>query len=598
MPTAEEFDEFYVSSRRRLVIQAFALTGDLTASRNAVRDAFVAAQHHWDKVGRSEDPESWVRPRAWSAAQRRRAARPIHRERHLDSEQSQVLDALHKLPDQQRRTLILTHLSDLDLADIVREIGVPRPKVEELVDHATVKVATVLDCEAAAVGEKLALLESASADVKLPRASIIRRNGMRRRRNHSVVGSIVVAAALVVAGAFVAVGSPAAPSPKAPSAMKAKDGRTAPTLLQPEQITNLSPKNPWSAPTTTNNTQGTVVKTMCQTSLFADKRGQGTRVRKYVAGGTAPRSLIQTLEISTTPGNAKEAYDATLSWYAGCKVARIQLVDAYTVSSVGDQAQVLRMRIPGRRDRSFVIGIARTGSLTTSTVLETRSKAPAAAKLVAATLATSVRNLCTSQVAGACVGDIRTVKTLPPESGEATGMLAVADLPVIPGVRTAWSGTSPKDATKNPAATTCDRASFKNSGAPQPLTRSFVILKSGIPATFGVTETIGTFRTARRAAKFVDRVIARMEACPDQDLGSTVTQQLIRTKEGGGSFALWRLGNQVRPGQPEVMYWVGIARVGSKVSQVLLTPVKKYDVKQSTFALLLGRAQDRLNELK
>src|SRR5215210_374532 len=109
MPTAEEFDEFYVDTRRRLVLQTFAVTGDLTASRTAVRDAYVAARHHWNKVGRMEDPEQWVRSRAWTTAQRRHSARLWHKEKGLDADGAALLDALQKLPDAQRKTLVLAH---------------------------------------------------------------------------------------------------------------------------------------------------------------------------------------------------------------------------------------------------------------------------------------------------------------------------------------------------------------------------------------------------------------------------------------------------------------------------------------------------------
>src|SRR5688500_1148351 len=120
MPTAEEFDEFYASSRRRLVVQTFALTGDLGASRTAVRDAYVAARHHWNKVGKMADPEQWVRPRAWSTAQRRHTVRPWHREKSLSGDQTELFEALHKLTDAQRKTLILTHLAAVPLSDIGR----------------------------------------------------------------------------------------------------------------------------------------------------------------------------------------------------------------------------------------------------------------------------------------------------------------------------------------------------------------------------------------------------------------------------------------------------------------------------------------------
>ena len=70
MPTAaDEFDAFYKNARTVLLQQTFALTGDLPASRSAVRDAFVAAWHHWRKVSRLEDRDAWVRPLAWRYAQ-------------------------------------------------------------------------------------------------------------------------------------------------------------------------------------------------------------------------------------------------------------------------------------------------------------------------------------------------------------------------------------------------------------------------------------------------------------------------------------------------------------------------------------------------
>src|SRR5690242_17412051 len=108
MPTAEEFDEFYVDTRHRVLLQTFALTGDLGASRSAVRDAYVAARHHWSKVAKAPDPEQWVRPRAWAIAQRRHTARPWHKEKGVSPEQAALLEALHKLTDVQRKTLLLT----------------------------------------------------------------------------------------------------------------------------------------------------------------------------------------------------------------------------------------------------------------------------------------------------------------------------------------------------------------------------------------------------------------------------------------------------------------------------------------------------------
>src|SRR5689334_22832096 len=151
MPSAEEFDEFYVDTRRRLVLQTFAVTGDLGASRSAVRDAYVAARHHWNKVGRMTDPEQWVRPRAWSIAQRRHSTRPWHKEKHVAAEHAELLEALHKLTDAQRKTLVLNHLAAVPLVEIGREIGETQEKTENNLQVATAAVALALDGDSTAI---------------------------------------------------------------------------------------------------------------------------------------------------------------------------------------------------------------------------------------------------------------------------------------------------------------------------------------------------------------------------------------------------------------------------------------------------------------
>ncbi len=103
MEREESFDSFYLTTRRQVLHQTFALTGDLLAAQSAVRDAYVAAWHHWRKVAPLDDPQSWVRPHAWQLAQRRHAGRIWHRNKGLAEEHLTVLDALSKLSSPQRR---------------------------------------------------------------------------------------------------------------------------------------------------------------------------------------------------------------------------------------------------------------------------------------------------------------------------------------------------------------------------------------------------------------------------------------------------------------------------------------------------------------
>ncbi len=145
MRAPDDFDAFYKDARSRLLLQAYALTGDLPASRSAVRDAFIVAWHHWRKVSRLDDPESSVRPHAWAHAQRRHTARVWHRDKSLDPDVRATLDALGKLSITQRKVLLLTLLTTGSMADIARELGLPRDDAERELQTATARYAMARD---------------------------------------------------------------------------------------------------------------------------------------------------------------------------------------------------------------------------------------------------------------------------------------------------------------------------------------------------------------------------------------------------------------------------------------------------------------------
>ena len=170
---------------------------------------------------------------------------------------------------------------------------------------------------------------------------------------------------------------------------------------------------------------------------------------------------------------------------------------------------------------------------------------------------------------------MKTVAALPPPSGETQGMLAVADLPAIGKVDKAWVGTDPVAATTNPAATPCDKANFVKAGGRKAQTRTFLIPEAKLPKRFGLTETIATFSSPGGRAEVRRPVISRMKACPDRELGSTVTSTLVQNSGPKvTAYARWRLESQVNKKQFEINYWMGIARVGGSVAQVNLTPVE------------------------
>lgn len=594
-----DFDEFYLASRRRLVLETYALTGDLSAARDAVRDAFVAARHHWGKVSRLGDPEEWVRPRAWAMAQRRHVRRPWHREKGIEPEQRSVLRALHHLSDHHRKVLLLVHLAGLSTAAVGRELGDTTPRVEQHLDEAT---RSFSEATGTAPDEVLAALESLAPIAEaaaLPPLTLVERGGRRRRRTHAVVGVAMVLVLALAGGFFVTAGGDVEQAPAASAVRKAApDPVTEDRLLTLDQVRGLAPRGErWRLLGTSDNTSGSGINSVCQDTRFADPRGEGTFVRKFATVGAPRRTFVETVEISRSPRDAAAAYRTTLGWFAGCDEARLQLLNAYRLRGLGEQAEMLKLRVPGRTSRTYVVGLARSGSLTVSTVLQTPGDRAVEVRRSAQALEQAVRNLCASDPSGPCPTTVRAAPVLPPPSGEAPGTLAVADLPVVGRVNKPWVGTDPRPARPNVAATTCDKADFVRGGAPRATTRTFLIPQASLPRRFGITETVGRFTSQRRAEAMVEKISASMASCEDRDLGAQVSREFVQPRGYRGSeLALWRLDSEIAEDRT-VGFWMGVARVGRYVAQVNFTPAGDADIDAVTFQALLSRARDRLFEL-
>lgn len=136
MRQTADFDAFYLGSRRRLVHRLYAMTGDLGAAQDVVQEAYARAWQRWDRIGRYDDPEAWVRTVAWrlAAGRWRKARNAVSAQLRLGppapslepSPDTVVLvAALRRLPDAQRRAIVLHHLCDLPVEEVARETGAP-----------------------------------------------------------------------------------------------------------------------------------------------------------------------------------------------------------------------------------------------------------------------------------------------------------------------------------------------------------------------------------------------------------------------------------------------------------------------------------------
>ena len=395
---------------------------------------------------------------------------------------------------------------------------------------------------------------------------------------------------------FVGQGSTEEPAAAAPVKRESRPV-TEDMLLSLEQARAIAPEESWHLVSTSDNTSGSGINSVCQATRFADPEGRGTLVRRFAATAAPKRNFVQTVEISRSPAASAKAYQTTLGWFAGCSEARLQLLGAYRVRGLGEQAEVLKLRIPNAVRRTYTVGLARSGSVTVSTVLETLGGRASPISGVLDTLTQAVRNLCGADVTGPCPTDVQAAPVLPPPSGETLGSLAAADLPVVGRINKPWVGTKPAPARPNVAATTCDKANFVKAGARQAATRTFLIPEANLPKRFGITETIGGFATPQAARKFVRSITADMASCEKRDLGATIRTELLQTKGYRQSeYALWRLDSEIKQGST-VSFWMGVARVGRYVAQVNFTPAGSNDIDEDSFQALVTRARDRLFEL-
>jgi DNA-directed RNA polymerase specialized sigma24 family protein len=606
MRDPDQFDEFYRDVRTRLLLLTYCLTGDLPSSRAAVRDAFVVTSHHWRKVIRLEDPEAWVRVRACAHAQRRHTAKLWHREKGLDAEIKATLDALGRLPLVQRKVLLLTELTTASLAEIAREVGLPRPEAERELQQAASQLAVLREVPTTSIRTLFEPIRAHVEDGHWPRATIIRRAGAGRRRTHTVIGIATTVAALVVTGTLVTDANGVrptlagerveAPARHQPSSSPTPDPVDVPedTLLTAAQVEARVPGSGWDVASTHDNTGGDGLVMPCQTGRYADPRGTAALVRVFDSSGKRPAEAVQATQASATTRAARRGYRTALSWFAGCTDERAQLLETREVVGVGDQAMLLVLRTWAEPGSTVVAGIARTGKLTTTVV--SRSPVGREPRLArsASLLASAVTELCGRTGVGSRATAPRLRPVAPVPVAVVPGMLAEVDLPPVGDVRRPWVGTEPRQARDNAAATGCDQADFSAAPMSNNVTRTFLVPGAKLRDEFGLTETVGSL-PERKAAAFVDDIRDRLARCSKKQMGTQVDR--IRQLEAKHrDLTVWRVTTEISD-ERSVSFLMGIVRDRNSVAPVGFVPDPAGGMSAAAFVALVERALARLDAM-
>ncbi|MEV4479341.1 SigE family RNA polymerase sigma factor [Micromonospora coxensis] len=155
MPDVDGFDEFYRSSRQRMLGFVYVLTGNLAEAQDAVQEAYIRAWQRWSTVSGYDDPEAWVRVVAsriavsrWRSLRSRARAYLRHGVQESvpgpGTDTVEVVAALRRLPEEQRTALAMYYLLGMPVAEVARETEAPVGTVKARLSRGRAALAGLL----------------------------------------------------------------------------------------------------------------------------------------------------------------------------------------------------------------------------------------------------------------------------------------------------------------------------------------------------------------------------------------------------------------------------------------------------------------------
>ena len=216
----------------------------------------------------------------------------------------------------------------------------------------------------------------------------------------------------------------------------------------------------------------------CQGGRYADHarhRRPGADVHRHAANdregqGGAASPAVQAAEAVGRRGAPPSAPTRPRSdWYAGCTTTRVQLLATTACRGVGDEATLLVLRTWADPVTTQVVGVARTGGLTTTVVNTVTGMTDpddgAGPEPSAGLLAAAVSGLCALPDAGNCAGRRSSRTPRRSRSGRHPACWSRPTCrPVPTHRRSRGSAPSRRKAEDNVAATQCDNTDFSRPG--------------------------------------------------------------------------------------------------------------------------------------
>ena len=546
MRNPDAFDAFYKDARDRLLLQTYALTGDLTASRTAVRGllrrrlAPLAQDRAARRPGGLGAPArlgARAAPAHRPALAPRQGPRPrghAHAGRARQAAAHPAQDAAAHPPDRGCRWTTWPARSGSP-APAPSASSRPRPPSSRC-------TATSRPPRSAPLFEPL---RTHVAPVRWPRPTDPaprrrrpaayahhRRRGRRRRRagarrvrwsptRPASARRWTARRSSRPGGGSAAEVPSEAEQPRGPAGHAAAERDAARRRRRPPGRRAGAGGRP--APPPTPSGDGLVLP--CQQERYADPRGQGragAHVRDLAAPAESPRSRPSRRPRSPAARGARETtFDTTAGWYAGCTDRRVQLLSTQRVDRVGRRGGAARAARLGRaRDHDGRRRRPHRARHHDHAGLRGRTdRRPAPPPRPRGCCPPPCPRLCDLPDAGGCAGRGRGRRGSPdrPAARRRGAGHALRGRPAAGAGRGRSPGSAPSraGAFHNVAATSCDRADFARPDDPQrhPLLRGAAL--RGSPRSSASPRPSARCRAARAAA-FVDTVRARIDGLPRQ----------------------------------------------------------------------------------
>ena len=152
----ESLREVYDGCYRRLVGQLYAVCGNLAEAEDAVQEAFVRAVEKPRRFAQVDNPEAWLRTVALNVARSRfrrtvvfhglisRAGPPPDAVPGMSPDHVDLVDALRRLPWEQREAITLHHIVDLPIREIALQLGIPEGTVKARLSRGRTRLAPLV----------------------------------------------------------------------------------------------------------------------------------------------------------------------------------------------------------------------------------------------------------------------------------------------------------------------------------------------------------------------------------------------------------------------------------------------------------------------